>query len=271
MERKNEQEAKGSDNPGAAFLPLCPERVHIVTIARILISVLVLLPLPSFAEKLSILTENLPNLNYLENGRLVGYSVDIVKEIQRRVGSTDEIEVFPWARAYNMALREENTILFSVTFTEERKDLFKWVCPLVTKRDILVGLKTSDLSISSIEDAKRVTRIGTIRGDSKEQLLMSLGFENLESVSSERQNVRKLVLGRIDLWANKQPGLKATCEQAGIEYDLVEEVLHLRERELCIAFSKFTSNSIVLEWRNTFVNMMEDGTINNIRRKWGFE
>lgn len=234
-------------------------------------ALMVIVPFSLPAAELTILTENLPNLNYLEDGMLVGYSVDIVKEIQRRVGSSEEIKVFPWARAYKTALKEENTILFSVTLTEERKDLFKWICPLITKRDILVALRESDVSITTIEDAKRVTRIGTIRGDSKEQLLLSLGFENLESVSSEQLNLKKLMLGRIDLWANKQPGLKATCEQAGVDYRLIKEVLHLRERELCIAFSKATSDTLVAEWQTSFNQMMEDGTIAEIRRKWNFE
>ena len=133
-----------------------------------LYSLLLFLPQSiSAAVKLTILTENLPTLNYLKNGELVGYSVDIVKEIQRRVGSQEQIKVLPWARAYNMALTEDNIVLFSITYTEERKNSFKWICPLLTKRDILVARKNSGISIKSIEDAKKVARIGTIRDDSK--------------------------------------------------------------------------------------------------------
>jgi polar amino acid transport system substrate-binding protein len=228
-------------------------------------------PAASTAAELTVLTENLPNLNYIDNGKLVGYSVDVVKEIQRRTDSSDEIKVLPWARAYNMALKDENTVLFSVTLTDERKDLFKWICPLITKRDILIALKDSDLSINNIEDAKRVDRIGTIRGDSKERLLLDLGFRNLEPVSSEPQNLNKLMLGRIDLWVNKQPGLKATCEQAGIAYGLIKEVLHLRERDLCIAFSKGTLDSVVAAWQTAFEDMNKDGTIERMQSKWNLD
>jgi len=54
-------------------------------------------------------------------------------------------------------------------------------------------------------------------------------------------------------------------------HELIKEVLHLRERELCIAFSKTTSESIVAAWRASFDQLMEDGTIGEIRRKWNFE
>ncbi len=226
---------------------------------------------PLLSTELTILTENLPPLNYLKDGKLVGLSVDIVKEIQKRTGSYEKIKVFPWARAYSLALKKENVVLFSMTYTEERKGLFKWICPLAIKRDILVAKKDSGISISSLEDAKKVKRIGTIRDDSKERLLKGHGFTNLESVSDEQKNAKKLILGRIDLWVHKEPGLRDVCDLAGIDYNQLEEVFHLREIDLCIAFSKNTSDSIVLRWKNAFKEMLTDGTVQQIRKNWNFE
>lgn len=241
------------------------------TFFLLMTSFFLLLSSPLLSTELTILTENLPNLNYIEKGELVGLSVDIVKEIQKRIGSHEQIRVFPWARAYSLALKEKNVVLFSITLTEARKDQFKWICPLVTKRDILVARKDSGIAINSLEDAKKVKRIGTIRDDSKEQLLKSLGFTNLEPVSNEQKNVKKLMLGRIDLWVNKQPGLKTVCDLAEVDYNQLEEVFHLRKRDLCIAFSKNTSDAIVLKWKNAFNEMLADGTIQQIRDKWNVE
>ena len=94
---------------------------------------------PLLSADLKILTENLPPLNYVKEGELVGPSVEIVKEIQRRVGSREKIQVYPWSRAYKIALEDENIVLFSTTHTKERDNKFKWVGPLATKRDILVA------------------------------------------------------------------------------------------------------------------------------------
>ncbi|MCG2774673.1 MAG: transporter substrate-binding domain-containing protein [Desulfobacterales bacterium] len=223
---------------------------------------------PVLSAELTILTENLPPLNYLKDGVLVGPSVEIVKEIQRRVGSHEQIKVYPWARAYKMALEDENIVLFGTTYTKERHDKFKWIGPLATKRDILVAKKGSGIKINSLEDAKKVKRIGTLRDDTRERLLNSLGFTNLEPVSDEQKNAKKLVLGRIDLWTYKKPGLKTVCELAGVDYNEIEEVYHLRKIDLMIAFSKKTSDSIVQNWRNAFDEMLADGTIMQIRKKW---
>jgi hypothetical protein len=55
---------------------------------------------------------------------------------------------------------------------------------------------------------------------------------------------------------------------AGIDYTKFEEVYHLREIDLMIAFSKKTSDSIVQKWGNAFTEMLADGTIMQIRKKW---
>jgi polar amino acid transport system substrate-binding protein len=223
---------------------------------------------PVRSENMIILTENLPPLNYVEDGVLVGPSVEIVREIQRRVGSNEEIEVYPWARAYKMALEEENIVLFSTTYTKDRHDKFKWIGPLAKKRDILVAKKSSGIEINSLEDAKKVKRIGTLRDDTRELLLKSLGFSNLESVSDEQQNAKKLILGRIDLWAYKIPGLRTICDLSGVNYDEFKEVYHLREIEVMIAFSKNYPDQIVQKWREAFNEMLADNTILKIKKKW---
>lgn len=223
------------------------------------------------AAELTILTENLPPLNYLKDGKLIGPSVEIVQEIQKRVGSTAEIKVLPWSRAYKIALKDENVILFGTTQTESRKDTFKWAGALSTKKDILLARKDSGITLSSLEDARKVTRIGTLRDDTREQLLQSHGFTNLESVSDEQKNAKKLAMGRIDLWAYKKPGYRKVCELAGIDHTLFEEVFHLREIDVSIAFSKQTPDTTVERWRRAYNELLTDGTIKKIRDSWGVE
>jgi polar amino acid transport system substrate-binding protein len=226
---------------------------------------------PARSVELTVLTENLPPLNFVRDGQLVGPSVEIVEEIQKRVGTTETIYVYPWARAYKRALQEENIVLFSMTHTADRQDKFKWVGPLATKRDILVARKGSGIIIDTLDDARAVERLGTLRDDSREQFLKINGFKNLELVADEQQNARKLVHDRIDLWAYKIPGLKTVCELAGVNFDDVEEVFSLREIDVSIAFSLKTSESIVNAWQNAFDQMVSDGTISRIQNKWRTE
>jgi len=155
-----------------------------------------------------------------------------------------------------------------MTYTKARKDKFKWIGPLAKKRDILVAMKGSGVKINSLEDAKKVKAIGTLRDDTRERLLKSYGFTNLVPVSDEQLNAKKLALGRLDLWAYKIPGLRTICDLAGVDFVEIVEVFHLRESDVRIAFSKKTPDSIVEKWRNAFNEMTADGTIKKIQKKW---
>ncbi len=80
-------------------------------------------------DKLIILTEEYPPDNYMENGKVVGDSTEIVVEILKRIGSKltrQDIRLVPWARAYGEALNDKSTIVYSIGRTTEREHLFKW-------------------------------------------------------------------------------------------------------------------------------------------------
>jgi len=235
----------------------------------IIVAALLLSFSPSLcAAELTILTENLAPLNFVKDGVLIGPAVEIVQEIQRRVGSREQIQVYPWARAYKMALEEENIVLFGMAQTEERQDKFNWIGPIARKTDIFVAKKGSGIKINSLEDAKKVERIGTLRDDTKERFLESHGFQNLVSTNDDQKNAQKLVLGRIDLWATKKPGFKTICDLAKINYHEIEEVYSIRELYISIAISKKTSNSIVKKWKAAFDEILADGVVMQIQKKW---
>ena len=230
--------------------------------------ILLLLPRPMLSAEITILTENLPPLNFIKDDVLMGPAVDIVKQIQRRVGSHEQIQVYPWARAYKMALEEANIIIFGMARTEVRNDKFHWIGPIAEKRDILAANKKSGLKLNTLEDAKKVDHIGTLRDDAKEIFLKRHGFANLVSTHDDQNNVNKLLLGRIDLWATKIPGLKTICSLTGVDHREFVEVYNMRRSEIYITISKKTSEKVVQAWTDAFNDMSADGTVLKIKSKW---
>ena len=80
--------------------------------------------------RLSVYTEDLPPYNFVNKGRLTGFSVDLVREIMQRVGTIAPIQVVPWSRGYQKAMEEPNVALFSTVRSTQRETQFKWVGPL---------------------------------------------------------------------------------------------------------------------------------------------
>jgi len=220
------------------------------------------------AAELTIITEEFPPLNYTENGKLTGAITDVVREITRRLGIANDIQVMPWARGYKRLLTEPNTVLFTTARTEARESLFHWVGPLHSARIELYARKSDQRQIDSIEAAMQVDAIATYRDDVREQILKSLGFTNLDSSNSPHSGIRKLMSGRVDLWIFDNVGAQQVAREAGFGPRDIKAILTLQQQISYIAISKPTSPAIVQQWQVTLDEMKADGTFWWLTRKW---
>jgi len=214
--------------------------------------------------KMKIFTEDSPPSNYLDNGKLKGVSVDIVREILRRLKLPDNIQAVPWARGYTLALTQSNVALFSTTRLPQREKLFKWVGPLYSQIWGFYARKDSAIQISSLEEAKTVSRIGTYHKDAKEQYLLANGFQNLVSTNKNLSNIRHIMDETIDLWVSSNFNMPYLARQAGIDPDQLKLVYPFKRVENYIAFSIQSADSLVNLWQQTLDEIKEDGTYNRV-------
>jgi len=239
---------------------------------RLIISLLLLLiPISGtsvYAQALTILTEVYPPINFIQEGKITGSSVEIVREILRRHKQPDNIKMLPWARGYNLLNTTPNVVLFTTTRTKEREELFHWVGPIGTSINAFYAKKGSNIRINSLEDAKKVHSIATYKEDAREQMLRSWGFNNLDSSNSPSSNLKKLLSGRVDLWLYDSLGLPGIAQQIDVDVSELDLVYPIDAVELFIAFSKGTSQQIVKKWQNTLDCLKLDGTFYTISRKW---
>ena len=127
-------------------------------------------------QSFRIITEEFPPYNYTSgDGKTVGISTEIVREMLKSLGHPDNIEVMPWSDGYRLAQEEDNVILFSTTRSPAREKLFKWVGPLVPNNSVFFARKASGISIKNLEDAKKVKALGVYKDDFGELLLKEKG------------------------------------------------------------------------------------------------
>jgi len=78
-----------------------------------------------------LMSEDLAPFNYVEKGKVVGISSDMVRIVLDRLGYTDEnIEILPWSRALYLLGSTPNAILFSMGYNKDRALKYKFACPL---------------------------------------------------------------------------------------------------------------------------------------------
>lgn len=221
------------------------------------------------ATKLAaIYTEQSPPANFLREGELTGLAVDLVREVQARLGDQTPIELLPWARAYRYATTRPNIMIFSITRTPERENLFHWVGPLMEIEWTFYGKRERVFDITSLDDARHAGTIGTYFEDARERYLLEQGFENLESARNNHLNALKLMAGRIDLLVSSNMGIELIMHKAGHTLDEVQAVYAFRTMELHMGFSRETDPDIVRAWREQFEAVQADGTYDEIYARW---
>lgn len=214
-------------------------------------------PLP----KIAVVTCIEPPYQMQEAGRpLTGVSVELVRMMLKEAGVDATIQVLPWSRAYRMAQREKNVMLFSILRNPPREKLFKWVGALHPFEVYFYRMKDRpEVAVAALDDARKY-RIGVVRDDSRNIYLRTQRFgENLEEVNLDEQAIKMLFLGRIDLlpsdpivlsyWFKVMNDDPTTTQHYGIER--VERIYHIAgaDGENYIAMSPQTDDRVVEHFR----------------------
>lgn len=237
---------------------------------RWLIIMIWTLSFSAYADNMMIMGNESPPGNFTnENGKITGLSVEVVQEIQRRIGNTTEIQLLTWARAYKTALNMPNVVLFSVARTPEREEKFHWISLVMRKPWALYGKKGAGLQTTSLEDAKKVRAVGVLRNDIRADWLKQQGFTNLDEASEHEHNIRKLLRGRVDLIFYAPHGVAHLCRKLGIDFHELEPVLFPHASLSYIVMSKNgTPPETVKLWQETAQQVKADGTFETLAEKW---
>jgi len=200
------------------------------------------------------ITEQFPPFSYQEDGLLQGISVDLLEKILVHMNMTlnrSEIKLLPWDKGYQMALQDNNTVIFSTGRIPERETLFKWAGPIGSIKVVLFALNEKHIKINSPGDL-RALKIGVVKDSAEGPLVVKVGAKpgNLVETNNTTEIIDMLMAGTIDAWA--YPDLVGVwlADKAGLnasEYEVVYQLT--KETPLYYAFNKGTSDSTVKEFQ----------------------
>lgn len=226
-----------------------------------------LLALAASAQPLTVVTEEYPPYNYLdENKQVVGLSTDVVKEVLRRANLHYRISLYPWARAYHVAQNQPNVLIYSIGRNSQRETMFQWVDVIAPYNVFLYRLKSRpDIQVQKLEQLGGY-RIGAVRDDVRAQYLEKLGIAT-DLVVDDSANAKKLASGRIDLFPIDEIAMVALYRREGMDPQSVEKALALTALSsgLYMAFSLQTAPDIVERCRRALRDMRRDGTLDKIK------
>lgn len=198
-------------------------------------------------------------------GQVVGISTDKVRAAFERAGLAYTFDLLPWKRAYAAARERPDACVYSTTRTPERELLFKWVGPLDSAEWVLMARANRRFSLRTLEDA-RPYRIGTYNGDARDDYLRSRGFK-VDPAPNDLTNPKKLLLGRIDLWAAALRAGSPVLQQNNWDGHIVP-VLVFNRPDVYLACNHALPDEVITRLNAAFRALERDGTMGRIERSY---
>ncbi len=221
--------------------------------------------------EIKLLTENMSPWQMKDGDTLTGSSVEIIKEIQKRVNNKEKIIMLPWNRSYNMTLKKDGYALFSTTRTKQREDLFKWVGPLAKVGSSMYKHIDNKTIYNSLYDARKAVNIVVTNNDVQEQYLSKLGFKNLtiRFDKSAQSNFQYLVKKKAELMPIPTSIGAYQLKKLGLKNKIVlTKIKPYFMKELYIAFNINTPDYIINRWQKALDKIKADGTYQKIMNRY---
>ena len=223
-------------------------------------------------DKINLLTENFPPYNMADDGKnfardehITGIAADIVREMFKRAGIDYTLTLrFPWERIYGMALEQPNYGVFVTARLPEREELFKWVGPIGPDDWVLLARGDSPINLTSLDQARQYN-IGAYKGDAIAEHLDGQGLQP-QLALRDQENVKKLIDGKIDLWATGDPAGRCLARQDGVPG--LKRVLRFDSAELYLALNKQVADETVQKLQKALDQMRSEGVIDEINARY---
>ncbi len=222
----------------------------------------------------TLVTENLPPLQYRnQNQELDGYSFDLITAAMAKSKLPYKLDVYPWARSYNLTKNKQDVCIFSIARIPERETMFHWVARLAETNTVIYGLRKSRLNIKTLDDAKNYN-VAVIRDDATHLLLLKYGFEEKKNlyIVNNTESLLKLVYTKpeIDLIVADDVTIRYRAKNAGIAMSEFESLVVIENTSLNFHLAcNLSTQSIILErLKHGFSAIKKDGTLEQINNKW---
>ena len=203
------------------------------------------------STSLSFLSEDNPPVNYRDgNQEPAGFSVELLNLIWIEMNEPRHtIHFMPWARAYFLTQKEQNTVLFATSRTPGREKSFKWVCPISFADVVLIGHKNhADKDSRPLKELS----IGVVRADIAEEVVTKQlpQSSNLVRARNVEQLLRLLERNKVDVIATYSTVAYTSMQYLGMEPIHYPIIRKLYEQQDCYAFNKNIDDNIIQKYQD---------------------
>lgn len=165
---------------------------------------------------IGVMTDSEP-YSWIENGQMMGFSIDVLEEISSHTGLKFEYRPGSWSEIFPAFLRGEIDAIDEISYQPDRAELILFTEPYYFRNQVIMHNIARPLTaFDSLEDLKPY-RIGTVRDIYTLQLLSEQGLDITE-YDAIPNLVQALAFGWVDAIIGPELTLNFLAERAGFSH-----------------------------------------------------
>lgn len=206
-----------------------------------------------------------------EKGEIVGFDVDLAKEVFKRMGLNVKFQSIDWSmKETELNSNNIDVIWNGYTITDERKEKVAFSKPYLANRQLIIALSSSNISSKKdLKDKNVAAQSGSSSLDAinKEPDVAST-FNGGQPILFDNNNdaFMDLETGRVDAIVVDEILARYYIKERGIDkYKILEDDFGKEDYGIGIRKNDFTLLNLI---DNTLEKMKIDGTSEDISKKW---
>ncbi|MGR3495993.1 substrate-binding periplasmic protein [Citreimonas sp.] len=189
-----------------------------------------------------------------------GLSIEILQRAAALSGRSLDITFVPFARAVKTIMRREDHLLPAYFRSPARERSCAWVARTHTVHNVF---NTLGPAIDTLDEARKLDRIGVETDTAMDVMLSRLGFDNLVRASTPLISTQQLRMGRIDAWALTRSAARWIWEDLGHPERLVQGI-PVAIADVYVAASRTVSPALMEDYAGAIAVLQTAGAVDEI-------
>ena len=214
-----------------------------------------------------VVCSNIAPFVFVEQQHYRGYAYELGQEVMRRLGYHGAIQVQPLARANRTVQTKPNVIALWVGRIPEREATVHWLYPVVVDDFSIYTVKGRPAAMM-LEQAKSLGMLGANIGAANAIAAQRKGLIQIEMITSDDANGRKLMTGRLDGWIASRSAVRFFIRLHGLPDDTFVKGVKLSDYQAWVVASKGTDPSVIAAWQQALHALERDGTLRRLAESY---
>ena len=205
---------------------------------------------------------------YLKDGKITGFDIDLVTEAAKRAGLTPDITDAGWEAIFEqIRTGQADAAISGITITDDRKATYLFSKPYFVSRQAI--LIREDESISRAKDLMDGKTVAVQNGSTGQEALEKLMGKNNPAIRKTPMSIQMLIGGQVDALVGDETSVKSIQAQYPDQHlKIVYDDEAFTPEYFGILYPKDKGQALSQKMDKALSDMVSDGTYGKLYEKW---